>query len=99
MHPREIIQFPMVTEKSTEARLSQNKYIFKVHPAANKLEIKKALDAKAEMFPDMKYRPNFKKALANVKEVKRLASGVWREALEKQNPSKGFKLDNDDSPY
>ena len=44
MTPREIIQFPLVTEKSTRARMEQNKYQFKVLPAANKLEIKSAVE-------------------------------------------------------
>lgn len=57
-------------------------------------DIQAALMAKAEMFPDMKYRPNFRKALANAAEVQRLAGGEWRESIKKQTKKKGFEVDD-----
>lgn len=41
--PRSIIKSPLVTERGTQLRETQNKYLFKVDKAANKLEIKQAI--------------------------------------------------------
>jgi large subunit ribosomal protein L23 len=41
--PRDIIVKPLVTEKSTSL-MEQNKYSFVVHPQANKIEIKNAVE-------------------------------------------------------
>ncbi len=43
MNPNSIIIKPLLTEKSTDAR-DENKYYFEVHRAANKNEIKRALE-------------------------------------------------------
>jgi len=40
---RSIIKSPLVTERGTQLRESQNKYLFKVDKDANKLEIKQAI--------------------------------------------------------
>ncbi len=42
-NPRDIILKPVITERSTEL-MEQNKYTFLVHRAANKIQIKKALE-------------------------------------------------------
>lgn len=42
--PREIILMPLVSEKSTNLRADQNKYVFRVDKKANKLQIKKAVE-------------------------------------------------------
>ncbi|MFA5383704.1 MAG: 50S ribosomal protein L23 [Eubacteriales bacterium] len=42
-NPRDIIKWPLVTEKSYSLA-GQNKYTFAVDPAANKIEIKKAVE-------------------------------------------------------
>jgi large subunit ribosomal protein L23 len=42
--PRKIIRIPLVSEKSTNMRVNENKYVFKVDKKANKLEIKKAIE-------------------------------------------------------
>ncbi|GAB4158588.1 MAG: 50S ribosomal protein L23 [Candidatus Promineifilaceae bacterium] len=44
MHWREIIRRPVVTEKATIMLDLYNQYTFVVHPSANKVEIKKALE-------------------------------------------------------
>ncbi len=44
MHWREIIRRPVVTEKATLMLDLYNQYTFVVHPSANKVEIKKALE-------------------------------------------------------
>jgi large subunit ribosomal protein L23 len=42
--PRDIIIRPMITEKGTRLREAGNQYVFEVHPDANKIEIKKAVE-------------------------------------------------------
>jgi large subunit ribosomal protein L23 len=42
--PRKIIQMPLVSEKSTNLRAQENKYVFRVDGGANKLQIKKAVE-------------------------------------------------------
>lgn len=44
MNPQQIIQRPLVTERSMVIRDTQNKYCFKVHPRATKPEIRKAIE-------------------------------------------------------
>ena len=41
----EIIKTPIITEQSTQLIESQNRYTFKVDKRANKVEIKKAIEA------------------------------------------------------
>lgn len=43
MNPHDIILRPVITEKSMQ-QLADNKYTFLVHPRANKLQIKKAVE-------------------------------------------------------
>lgn len=40
-----VIRYPSITEKNTNLRSSQNKYVFEVAPTADKAEIKKAVEA------------------------------------------------------
>ncbi|NIN01778.1 MAG: 50S ribosomal protein L23 [candidate division Zixibacteria bacterium] len=42
--PRGIVIMPLVSEKSTNLRADQNKYVFRVDKKANKLQIKKAVE-------------------------------------------------------
>ncbi|MGB8656156.1 MAG: 50S ribosomal protein L23 [Candidatus Zixiibacteriota bacterium] len=42
--PRKIIKTSLVSEKGTNLRADQNKYIFRVDAKANKLEIRKAVE-------------------------------------------------------
>jgi len=44
MNVYDIIKKPVVTEKTELLRKEYNKYTFEVHPKANKIEIKKAVD-------------------------------------------------------
>jgi large subunit ribosomal protein L23 len=41
--PRKIIRRPLISEKSTNLRTDQNKYVFRVDKKANKLQIKMAV--------------------------------------------------------
>ena len=45
MDTTNVIIKPLVTEKSTHQQQTRNAYAFKVHPNANKPEIKKAVEA------------------------------------------------------
>jgi large subunit ribosomal protein L23 len=47
--PRQIIIRPVVTERSTELADDSGKYTFIVHPSANKIEIKNAVQALFEV--------------------------------------------------
>jgi large subunit ribosomal protein L23 len=43
LHPTQVIQRPLITEKA--ARLAEeNKYVFRVHPQADKTQIKQAVE-------------------------------------------------------
>lgn len=42
--PEEVIIAPIVTEKTYRLANEQNKYTFRVHPEANKIEIKNAVE-------------------------------------------------------
>lgn len=44
MHWREIIRRPIITEKSNFAADVLNQYTFAVHPKANKLQVKQAIE-------------------------------------------------------
>jgi len=41
---RKIIRMPLISEKSTNLRVDQNKYVFEVDRKANKLQIKEAVE-------------------------------------------------------
>ena len=43
-NPHDIIIRALVTEKGTRMREAGNRFLFQVHPDANKLEIKKAIE-------------------------------------------------------
>jgi len=49
--PYEIVKYPLLTEKSNYLREEKKRYIFRVDIKANKIEIKKAIEA---IFPDVK---------------------------------------------
>ena len=42
---RQILKYPLVTEKSSTLQGSSNQYVFVVDSSANKIEIKKAVEA------------------------------------------------------
>jgi large subunit ribosomal protein L23 len=43
LHPSEVLIRPVVSEKSYE-QITQNKYTFKVHPDAHKMQIRQAVE-------------------------------------------------------
>ncbi len=42
--PHDIIVRPLLTEKASMHYLPHNKYLFEVHPSANKIEIREAIE-------------------------------------------------------
>ena len=51
MDAKQIIRKPLVTEKGTTLQDLYNQYAFLVHPEANKIQIKQAVE---ELFPEVK---------------------------------------------
>lgn len=49
-NPYQIVKYPLITEKSTILREDKSKYTFRVHKRANKIEIKRAIEA---IFPEV----------------------------------------------
>ncbi|GAB4294373.1 MAG: 50S ribosomal protein L23 [Myxococcota bacterium] len=43
-NPYNILKIPILSEKSTKLRDERNQYVFEVHPEANKVEIKEAVE-------------------------------------------------------
>jgi large subunit ribosomal protein L23 len=43
MHPYEVLRRPIITEK-TDRQAEMGQYTFEVHPAANKLQVKEAVE-------------------------------------------------------
>ena len=44
MNAQQVVQKPLVTERSMQLRDDENKYAFRVHPRATKPEIRKAIE-------------------------------------------------------
>jgi large subunit ribosomal protein L23 len=42
--PRDVVRRAMITEKGVRMREQANQYIFEVHPEANKIEIRRAIE-------------------------------------------------------
>jgi len=85
MNPYEIIVRPIDTEKTRFQASELGKYAFEVHPGANKIEIKKAVEAIFEVKVDKvhtmivpaklgwrSYKAPWKKALVTVAEGERI---------------------------
>lgn len=50
---RQVLLKPLVTEKGTSQQEKANQFAFLVHPDANRIQIKKAVE---ELFPEVKVR-------------------------------------------
>ena len=44
LEARDVVKKPLVTEKSTYLQDALNQYVFLVHPEANRLQVKKAIE-------------------------------------------------------
>lgn len=62
----EIIKGPILTEKSTDLKNKEGKYVFEVDPSANKIEIKRAVEelfkVKVEKVWTLKIAPKRRRA-------------------------------------
>jgi large subunit ribosomal protein L23 len=60
MDARQIVRLALITEKGSVQREKYNQYIFDVHPRANKIQVKKAVEAifpvKVETVRTMNYQ-------------------------------------------
>ncbi len=85
MNPYEIITRPIDTEKTRFQASELRKYTFEVHPGANKIEIRQALEEIFEVdivkvntmimpakYGWRKYQPAWKKAIVTVAEGQRM---------------------------
>lgn len=49
MEPEDVLRRPLVTEKTVRAQEENNQYTFEVHPDANKIEIRRAVEDQFEV--------------------------------------------------
>ena len=65
MEAREILKRPVITERSSEQMVAENKYTFEVDTRANKTEVKDAVEeifgVKVEKVNIMNYKGKFKR--------------------------------------
>ena len=71
MHVFQVLKRPLITEKSTLLQ-EQNKYVFDVAPAANKVQVKDAVERA------FKVRVRSVNIMSGNPESKRLRNGAWR---------------------
>jgi len=79
--PRDIIQKMLLTEKGTHLTEKQNQYLFRVHPTANKIEIK---DAVQRLFNVKVARVNTMNRLGKDKRLRTMSYGktsAWKRAV------------------
>ncbi len=93
--PYKIILGPVVTERSQKMREADNKYVFRVDPRANKIEIRRAVeiifgegqkDFKVENVRVMKVRGKMKRMGS-----RRYKSPGWKKAVVKLK--QGLKIE------
>ncbi|MBC8205809.1 MAG: 50S ribosomal protein L23 [Kiritimatiellaeota bacterium] len=87
----EVIDRAMLTEKSTRLTEEENKYIFRVNPAANKVEIKQAVE---ELFKVKVVAVNTMNRQGKKKRERTASSGrtaAWKRAVV--TLAEGSKID------
>ena len=80
MDPRDVIVRPLLTEKGTHIKDTENKYIFEVHAAANKIQIKAAIEAIFDVRVDKVATMNRQGKLKRVR-VKLGRRRNWKKAV------------------
>ena len=89
--PRSIIMKLQVTEKGTKLSEKENKYLFRVAPSANKMEIKRAVE---ELFNVSVAKVNTVNYIGKMKRERTIRYGrraSWKRAFVTLN--KGSKID------
>lgn len=82
MNAQQIVQKPLVTERSMELRDDENKYAFRVHPRATKPEIRKAIE---ELFSVQVVSVTTMNVLGKTKRMGRYVGRrpAWKKAIVK----------------
>jgi large subunit ribosomal protein L23 len=82
MNAQQIVQRPLVTERSMELRDDENKYAFRVHPRATKPEIRKAIE---ELFSVQVVSVTTMNVLGKTKRMGRYVGRrpAWKKAIVK----------------
>ena len=91
--PYKIVRYPLITEKSTILREDKNKYTFRVDKRANKVEIKKAIEA---IFPDIKVASvntmNVRGKPRRFRYNKRGKTSDWKKAIVTLRPGDSIEI-------
>jgi large subunit ribosomal protein L23 len=82
MDPRQVIIRPIITEKSDKSINYQNAYVFEVAPDANKIEIRKAVEAIWDV-KVLSVRTLNKKGKVRRVRYKRGQTSGWKKAIVK----------------
>ena len=85
-----IVLSPIVSEKSTTLSDKQNKYVFKVSPRANKIEIRKAIEKIFNVNVTSVNTMNFRGKRKRVRMTEGMTS-AWKKAVV--TLKKGQKID------
>jgi large subunit ribosomal protein L23 len=82
MNAQQIVQRPLVTERSMDLRDDENKYAFRVHPRATKPQIRQAIE---ELFDVSVVSVTTMNVLGKTKRMGRYAGRrpAWKKAIVK----------------
>ena len=78
--PRQIVRRPLITERASQLQEDQNKYLFEVRRDANKIDIKRAMEA---MFEVDVVKVNTSSVSGKVKRLGRFQGrrASWKKAI------------------
>ncbi len=79
---KDILVAPVMSEKSSGLRFSENNYVFKVSTSTNKIEIKRAVEKRFNVIVDEVRTVNVRGKMKNVRGVAGRASS-WKKAYIK----------------
>ena len=87
---KDVIGVPLLSEKSLELRTSENQYVFRVSPSANKSEIKKAIETRFEVKVESVNTLNM---MGKVKQVRGILGrrAAWKKAIVKLKQGETIK--------
>jgi len=86
-----IIIKPLITEKSTHQQNTRNTYAFQVNPAANKHQIKKAIEELYEV-KVLDVRTMNRRGKPRRTKVKMTTTSDWKRAVVKLDESSSIEL-------
>lgn len=96
LHPYDVIVRPVITEKSSVQSDELNQYVFEVHPDANKIQIKEAVEL---VFPNDIKVAKVRTMVMPAKRAQRgrrwyLRSREWKKAIVTLQPGHKIELFN-----